>query len=155
MLFLQPKKRTGEDDLISVLQTDVNKLFNRFFHDCTPSTISNSSTSKWKPHVSIKETKTEYVISADLPGVDKKHIQVSYDKNTLTISGERQVEETKDTETTHFSEKFHGFFERSFTIPEELVEKEKIVAQFENGVLTVTIVKKQEIKSEKQEIPVL
>ncbi len=126
---------------------EINDLFDnysRFFNRGRPALRDDNgeltSTLNWSPSADISETDSEYIVKADLPGVDKKNINVSLDKNVLTINGERTYnEETKD-EKRHRIESFFGSFERSFTLPGD-VKSEKIKASYTDGVLDIRLPK--------------
>ena len=73
----------------------------------------------WSPVVDIEETEKDYVISAELPGLDKDKVKVTVEDGVLTLSGERDLERTVEGKTYHRIERSHGSFSRSFTLPED------------------------------------
>lgn len=97
----------------------------------------------FNPSCEVKEEKASYVLKVDLPGVPKEAIKIDLHDNRLTITGERREEKKADEKdsTTHFSEMFYGSFTRSMTFPVD-VDAERAEAQFNNGVLTLTVPKK-------------
>jgi HSP20 family protein len=99
----------------------------------------------WIPAVDIRETKDAIEVTAELPGIDAKDVDVSVQENVLTIRGERSREEVKEDETVHRIEREYGVFERSFTLPRS-VEPEKIKAGYKDGVLSVSVPKREEAK---------
>lgn len=103
------------------------------------------------PAVDILEKNGNLILRAELPGISEKDIELKLDGSVLTLKGERRLEDESKREDYHRIESFHGAFSRSFTLP-ETVEREKIKADFKNGVLTVTIPQKPELKP--REIPV-
>ena len=111
------------------------------------------SASQIKPAVDIIEKDNAYEITADLPGMDEKNIEVKLSNDGLTIRGVKQEEKEEQKRDYYLHERSFGAFERSFTLPEG-VDADKIEASFKKGVLTVTLPKRPEaIKPEKQ-IPV-
>ena len=96
----------------------------------------------WSPVVDIEETEQDYVIRAELPGLDKDKVKVVED-GVLTLSGERDLERTVEGKTYHRIERSHGTFSRSFTLPEDS-DAESVAAQFTNGVLAVRVAKREE-----------
>lgn len=93
------------------------------------------------PAVDLVESEKAYEISAELPGIDEKNIQLTVSEGTLSIKGEK-TEEKEDKQKDYFlTERRYGAFERSFGIPDS-VEVDKIEASFKNGVLTVVMPKK-------------
>ena len=108
---------------------------------------------EWAPSVDIEEADDSYLIKADLPGVDKKDIEVSLDNGVLSIRGEKNVEkETKDSKR-HRTERFHGTFARSFTLPTAVVA-EKVDASYKDGVLKLVIPKAEDAKPKSIDIKV-
>src|SRR5882762_589077 len=99
----------------------------------------------WAPAVDIYETENELVLKADLPDVDLTDIDVRVENQTLTIAGERKFERKDDTKGYHRVERSYGNFARSFAVPNTF-DTDKINAGFKNGVLTVTLPKKEAAK---------
>jgi HSP20 family protein len=100
----------------------------------------------WAPSVDIEEAEDKYVIKADLPGVDKKDIDVKLENGVLSIRGEKQTaKETGKGTKRHRTERFHGTFARSFTLP-EAVKSDKVDASYKDGVLLLEIPKAEEAK---------
>jgi len=103
------------------------------------------ASSDWSPRVDIAETEHEFLIKADIPGVDKDHVKVSVDNGVLTLHGERKSEkEEKDTKF-HRVERFVGTFTRRFTVPEN-VGVEGIKAVFKDGILNLHLPKTEKSK---------
>ena len=107
----------------------------------------------WMPAVDIRETKDAFDVTAELPGIDAKDVDVSVQENTLTIRGERRREEVKENETVHRIEREYGVFERSFTLPRS-ADAEKIQASYREGVLSLTVPKREEAKPKSLKIHV-
>lgn len=128
---------------LTLLQDRMNRLFeeaNRGWRSDEP-----AATTSWSPSVDIYETENEIVVKAELPGVDKKGIDLRIENNVLTLRGERRFEkETKD-ENYHRIERSYGAFSRSFSIP-TLVDEEKISADYKDGVLNITLPKKEQAR---------
>ena len=104
---------------------------------------SNVVTSQWQPRVDIKEEPKRFVISADIPGVDPKDIEIHMEKGVLTIKGERNAEtKTEDGKFTRV-ERVHGSFYRRFALP-DTADAEQISATGKHGVLEIVIPKKAE-----------
>ncbi|MFW2372298.1 MAG: Hsp20/alpha crystallin family protein [Gammaproteobacteria bacterium] len=99
-------------------------------------------TSDWAPAVDIKEEENQFLLVADIPGVDPKDIEVHMENGILTIKGERESEKKTEREGYKRIEREHGVFYRRFTMPEG-VDPEGINANSNNGVLTVTIPKQE------------
>ena len=97
----------------------------------------------WEPVVDIEETAQDYVVRAELPGLDKDNVKVTVEDGVLTLSGERDLERTVEGKTYHHIERSHGAFSRSFKLPEDS-DAERVAAQFTNGVLAVRVAKREE-----------
>ena len=105
-------------------------------------------TSDWAPAVDIKEEENQFLIVADIPGVDPKDIEVHMENGILTIKGERESEKKTEREGYKRIEREHGVFYRRFTMPEG-VNAEGIEAKTDKGVLTVVIPKQEAAKPRK------
>lgn len=115
---------------------------------------SEMSFADWAPSVDIEEAEDKYVIKADLPGVEKEDIEVKLENNVLSIRGEKKTEkETGKGTKRHRTERFHGTFARSFTLP-ETVKADEVDASYKDGVLLLTIPKEEESKPKSIDIKV-
>ena len=114
--------------------------FERMIDDNFPYDYHNNN---WTPSVDINESSDTFMITADLPGIKKSDIEVKIETNVLILSAERTIDKTNVNEKYHFSERRSGTFSRSFKLPES-VKKEKITADFDNGVLSIIIPKAED-----------
>ena len=105
------------------------------------------------PAVDIAESEKAYEITAELPGMDDKNIEVKVANGSLTIKGEKQEEKEEKKKDYYLHERHFGSFERSFEMPEG-VDADKIEASFKKGVLTVTLPKKPEAQKPAKKIEV-
>jgi HSP20 family protein len=104
----------------------------------------------WTPSVDIAEKDNMFEVTADLPGIDEKNIEIKLSGGILTVRGTREEHKEEKKKDYYLSERQFGAFERSFQVPES-VDSEKIDAHFKNGVLTVSLPKKPEaVKAEKK-----
>ena len=118
----------------------------RLFEDAFTRVLSEPQSNRpWSPSVDIFETENELVLKADLPDVDLKDIDVRVENQTLTISGERKFEKQDSGKGYHRIERSYGSFKRSFAVPNTF-DTEHIGADFKNGVLSVTLPKKEAAK---------
>ena len=126
----------------------------RLFEDAFTRMLSEPQTNRpWAPAVDIYETENELVLKADLPDVDLKDIDVRVENQTLTISGERKFEKSDTTKGYHRIERSYGTFVRSFSVPNTF-DTETIAAEFKNGVLSVTLPKKEAAKPRQVKVEV-
>jgi HSP20 family protein len=107
----------------------------------------------WTPAVDIYETENDLVVKADLPEVELKDIDVRVENQTLTIAGERKFEKQDNVAGYHRIERSYGNFTRSFAVPNSF-DTEKISASFTNGVLSVSLPKKEAAKPRQIKIEV-
>jgi HSP20 family protein len=109
---------------------------------------SSMATSDWVPAVDIKEEENDFVIVADIPGVDPKDIEVHMDNGVLTIKGEKESEKKEEREGYKRVERSYGSFYRRFGLP-DTADPEKISANSNNGVLEVRIGKQEKVQPRK------
>ena len=107
----------------------------------------------WVPAINILERQDAMVITADLPGLKAEDVDVTVEEGTLSIRGERRLEEASEGETYHRVERLYGVFERSFTLPNS-VDVDKIDARFSNGEMVLTLPKREESKPRSVKIKV-
>ena len=105
----------------------------------------NWSLKAWAPKCDIYETDGEIVVKVELPDVKREDIHVSIEQNMLTIRGERKFEEETKRENYHRVERSYGEFSRSFTLP-TFADTSKVNAEYKDGVLRVSLAKKDEVK---------
>ena len=109
---------------------------------------SSMATSDWVPAVDIKEEENDFVIVADIPGVDPKDIEVHMDNGVLTIKGQKESEKKEEREGYKRVERSYGSFYRRFGLP-DTADPEKISANSNNGVLEVRIGKQEQVQPRK------
>jgi HSP20 family protein len=134
---------------LRTLQEEVNRLFStnltRAFGD------EGIGRGAWSPSVDIYENKDQIVLEAELPGMKQEDFDLSIENNVITLRGERKFEKTDDSDNYHRVERSYGSFTRSFTLP-PAVSAEGARAEYANGVLRVTLPKREEAKSRRIEI---
>ncbi len=133
--------------------TSFQDQFNRLFHDAFDRTSEQSSLTAWAPPVDIYETEEELVVKADLPDVDPKDLDINVENNILTIRGERKFEKKVNEDNYLRVERSYGSFARSFTLA-NTVNPDAIKAEYQNGVLTLTLPKREEAKPTKIKVSV-
>ena len=137
------------------LHREIDRVFNEFSRGAPwPSeTRSGNGARRLMPKIDISETDLALEVSAELPGVDEKDIDVTLSDNVLTIKGEKKAETKTDDENYHVVERSYGSFQRSLRVPFD-ADADKIEAKFENGVLKVTLPKPPEVEAKTRKIPV-
>jgi len=129
----------------------VSRLFEEFFNDFPLTNSFQDARENWNPAVDILEKDGNLVLRAELPGMTEKEIELKLEGNTLTLKGERKMEAEDKKNSYHRVESFYGSFLRTFRLP-DTVDMDKISADYKNGVLTVTLPQKPEVRP--REIPV-
>jgi HSP20 family protein len=126
----------------------------RLFEDAFTRMLTEPQTNRpWAPSVDIYETENELVVKADLPDVELKDIDVRVENQTLTIAGERKFEKSDSGKGYHRLERSYGRFTRSFAVPNAF-DTENIGADYQNGVLSVSLPKKEAAKPRQIKIEV-
>ena len=130
------------------MQSDLNDFFKINGKTRFPSLFDESSSlisAEWVPSVDIKENDKQFAITVDVPGVDPKDIQVSMENGYLSIRGERKEEKEESNADQRIRECAYGSFERRFSMP-DTADADRVTAKNKNGVLTVTVAKKEAAK---------
>jgi HSP20 family protein len=138
-------------DLMS-LQERMNRLFDESVGRLRGADDSLDS-GAWSPAVDIYETEHDIVLKAELPEVNQKDIDIRLENNTLTLKGERQFHKETKEENYHRVERAYGAFSRSFTLP-ATVDQEKIKAEYKDGILKITLPKKEESKPKQIQVAI-
>jgi len=107
----------------------------------------------WIPMVDVVETEGEFLLHAELPGVEKKDVKLSIERGVLTLAGQRDQPKEEKGRRYHRIERTYGRFARSYTMP-ALVDEQKLTAEFRNGVLTVHLPKSEKAKPKSIEVQV-
>ena len=131
----------------------VNGWMDEFLNDFPTAFGKTSREDFFTPQVNIKETNDAYVLVLSAPGRTKEDFKINLEKNLLTISSEKKGEENKENEKQIRKEFALQSFKRTFTLDEK-IEADKIEAKYENGLLTLNLPKKEEVKLAAKEISV-
>ena len=140
-------------DLVS-LQDRMNRIFDDAYRGSRGASEEEWALGgSWAPSVDIYEHEGNLVLKAELPGIDPTDVDVRVENNVLTLRGERQLDGEVKRDSYHRVERSYGAFSRSFTLP-NVVDTEKIKAEFKDGVLRLTLPKKEEAKPKQIQISV-
>lgn len=131
------------------LQDRMNRMFDESYGGAPRGAAASDQDwalgGSWAPAVDIYEQDGNIVLKAELPGVDSKDVDIRLENNVLTLRGERKLDTEVKRENYHRVERTYGSFSRSFTLP-TVVDQEKIKADYRDGVLRVTLPKREEAK---------
>src|SRR6516162_8552342 len=157
-----PPARAALPDVWQSFRSEMDRLFDRFgsgfgfpslrrMFDIEPA--SRSSFSFSTPAIDMSEDEKAYKISAELPGIDAKDIDVSVSGDMLVLKGEKRQEKEEKDKNYYFSERSYGSFQRSFELPAS-VDRDKVSADFSKGVLTITLPKTPDAQKQQKKIEV-
>jgi HSP20 family protein len=144
------RKNNGFEDY----QKSVGRLVNDFFNDVSmlPG-LESSSIDAFSPKLDVEDSEDKIMISAELPGLEDKDVEVLVEGDYLTIKGEKKDEKEKKSRGRYFSERSYGYFERTMRLPIE-VDKDNVNAKFSKGVLEVTLPKSMDAKKNCKKVPI-
>jgi HSP20 family protein len=152
--------QTSAPDIWQSFRSEMDRLFDRFgfpslrrVFDIEPAWRSASSFSFSVPAIDMSEDEKAYKISAELPGIDAKDIDVSVSGDMLVLKGEKRQEKEEKDKNYHFSERAYGSFQRAFDLPAS-VDRDKVAADFSKGVLTITLPKTAEARKPQKKIAI-
>jgi len=131
--------RKEEDNPFALMQRDMNRVFDSFNRSWGLGAFPEF-TGAFMPRLDVTENATSFTVTAELPGMDEKEIDLSISGDTLTIRGEKKEEKEDKNRNYYYSERSYGSFLRSIPLPGQ-VETDKVSASFRKGVLTITLPK--------------
>jgi HSP20 family protein len=144
---LTPWRPFGE---LGSLRREMDRLWDSFFGERPLTRVWER---EWLPSLDVSETKDDFVVKAEVPGIDAENIDISLTGDVLTIKGEKKHEKEEKEEDYHLVERSYGAFSRSVRLPAE-VESAKIKASYKNGILKVTLPKSEKVKAKKVKVKV-
>ena len=152
-MSLLPQRRRDTANPTALLRREMERLFEDVFgHDWGLEPILGESRG-WAPALDVAETDDAIVVSAEVPGMEPSEIDVTVTGDLLTIKGEKKEEKEEKRTAYHRVERRHGSFERTAPIPAE-ADPDEISATCKNGVLTVTLPKKEKSRRKSMKIDV-
>lgn len=134
---------------LRALQDEVNRVFSGSL--ARSGGDEGIARGAWQPNVDIYENQGQIVLEAELPGMNREDFDLSVENNVLTLRGERKFEKQTEGDNYHRVERAYGSFTRSFTLP-PTVQTENAKAEYKNGVLRVTLPKREEVKARRIQI---
>lgn len=142
-----------DKDVFSSLHREVDRVFDEFTRHLPSFGFRGNGPGKLMPRTDVSETDKDIVVTAELPGVKEKDIDVAISDDMLTIKAEKKSEKEEKDKERHVVERSYGLFERSLRLP-YACDSGKAEAKFENGVLTITLPKpaEKQIKTQKIEV---
>lgn len=150
-MAIEKRKETEELDIYRPFE-EMQKVIDRFFEEF-PRILPTFSTETFVPAVDISETDKSYEFEIELPGMKREDIEIEVSDGILTVKGEKKEEKKEEKKGYKKIERSYGKFERSFTLPQYIDEK-NISAKFENGLLNISIPKSPEAKASSRKIEI-
>jgi HSP20 family protein len=138
---------------VAVLQNHLNSIFNDFANVTGELQNESLSAGNFIPPVDIHEDANRLVLKLEVPGIPQEDLQIDLENQTLTVKGERKFVNDEKEENFHRIERRYGSFVRSFTLP-STIETESAQASYENGVLAITLLKKEAAKPKQVKIQI-
>ena len=159
-----PAAEPAVPDVWRSFRSEMDRLFDRFsggfgfpslrrMFDMEPAWRPASSFTFSAPAIDMSEDEKAYKVSAELPGLDAKDVDVSISGNTLVLKGEKRQEKEEKEKNYYFSERAYGSFQRAFELPAS-VDRDKVSADFAKGVLTITLPKTPDAQKQQKKIEV-
>jgi len=140
-------------DGFSLVDNEVNSFFDNFLRGLDVQPYNERRQKSFTPKVDVSENEKEINVSAELPGMEEKDIEVSLEKDFLVIKGEKKEESETNEKGVYHTERAYGAFTRTIQLPEG-IDGDNIKARYKNGVLTVTVPKAQKPAEEKKKIDI-
>lgn len=134
---------------LSEIHRALDHLFDRNY--LLENHFPSAELTQWTPKIDIKEKDNQYIIRADIPGVDPKDIDVSLEQGILTIKGKKEIEKHEEKENYMHTERASGFFYRAISLP-NISDPSKIKAKSKNGVLEITVSKNEKTQQRKIQV---
>lgn len=132
-------------------QKEMNQLFNRFFDE--PFAGLGTLQDTFTPKVNVVENEKSFQVTAELPGMEEKDVEVNLEDNVLSIKGEKKKSSEEKNQNWHRTESSYGYFQRIIPLPKEVVA-DKVEATFKNGLLSVSLPKNAGAKPQGKKINV-
>lgn len=146
-------RRSEEDLPFSSLQREINRLFDDFFRSWGPISTLEGGIDSFFPSIDIREGEKDFVIQAELPGMDEKDVEVLLTDDALTIKGEKKEEKEHKSKGYYHVERSYGAFNRTIPLPLG-VDTKKAEAKFKKGVLSITLPKTEEAQEKVKKITI-
>jgi HSP20 family protein len=143
-------------DPFSAMRAEMDRVFDSFLGRGSvrfPALARVQDSDAVVPSIDVRETESEFVVEAELPGMDEKDVSVTLNNGILTLKGEKKSEREEKKDDYHLTERSYGCFQRSFQVA-DTVDADKVKAAFEKGVLKVTLPKRPEAMKAEKRIPI-
>ena len=143
-------------DPFAAMRAEMDRVFDSFLgrgFGRFPSLLRGEGSEAVVPSTDVRETPTEFVVEAELPGMDEKDVSVTLNNGMLTLKGEKKSEREEKKDDYHLTERSYGSFQRSLRVS-DTIDTDKVKAAFDKGVLKVTLPKRPEAMKAEKRIPI-
>lgn len=145
------EQRGREEDSFDLMRREMDRMFSDFFKGLE---TGGEGSGVFNPRVNVTETENEIEATVELPGLSEADIDLTLTRDGLTIQGEKKAEEEEEGKNYYRRERAYGYFQRTIPLPPDVVDRDKVEANFEQGVLTITMPKREEVEQASRRIPV-
>ena len=143
-------------DPFSAMRSEMDRVFGSFLgrgFDRFPVLLKGEDSASVMPSIDVRETQTEFVVEAELPGMDEKDVSLTLNNGVLSLKGEKKSEREEKKDDYHLTERSYGSFQRSFRVADS-VDADKVKATFEKGVLKITLPKRTDAVTAEKRISI-
>lgn len=135
--------RWNQPRRMSNVWNDFDRMFNTLTSETHNGANELSNVGTWSPALDIVERDKEYVVTAELPGINEDHVNISLKDNVLTIRGEKKSEHTEDSDNCYYNERTYGEFQRMIRLDSD-IDSKNVEANYENGILAIHLPKSKD-----------
>lgn len=147
-------RRSDSPTAMRPLRQEIDRLFEDFFRGWESQLFSDEDMSAFNPALNLAETDSAFEATMELPGLAQEDIEVTLTRDGLAITGEKKDEEEERNKNYVRRERSYGYFQRVIPIPADTIDSEKIEAEFDKGVLKITMPKLESAKSPSRRIEI-
>ena len=148
---LPTRRSEQEGDSFAMMRREMNQLFSDFFRDLE---ASGEERGVFNPRLNVTETENEIEATVELPGLSEEDIDLTLTRDGLTIQGEKKAEQEEEGKNYYRRERSYGYFKRTIPLPPDVIDQDKVEASFDQGVLTITMPKREQVQASSRRIPV-
>lgn len=148
---LPARRGEEEGDSFDLMRREMNQMFTDFFRGLE---TTGEERSVFNPRLNVTETENEIEATVELPGLTEEDIDLTLTRDGLTIQGEKKEEKEEEGKNYYRRERAYGYFKRTIPLPPNVVDRDKVDANFEQGILTITMPKREEAQAVSRRIPV-
>jgi len=147
------QRRNGGDNMYPI-RREMDRLFEEFFRGWEPELFRGEERGAFNPALNVAETDDTIEATMELPGLSEDDIEITLAREGLTITGEKKSEEEEHDKNFFRRERSYGYFRRTIPLPEDAVDADRVQAEFDKGVLRITMPKREAAQKQARRISV-